>query len=68
MDEDREQLQLSKYLPHPLFVIFSETRAYAQVYGNFYCYKFKIRKGKSPNETCYLDDGKRFRNQNLNLT
>ncbi len=66
MDEDREQLQLSKYLPHPLFVIFSETRAYAQVYGNFYCYKFKIlliiRKGvKSSNETFDPGEGKRFR-------
>ena len=33
MDDERDQLELAKYLPHPLFVIFSETRAYAKVYG-----------------------------------
>jgi hypothetical protein len=36
MDDERDQLELAKYLPHPLFVIFSETRAYAKVYGEFF--------------------------------
>ena len=38
MDAERDQLQLAKYLPHPLFVIFSETRAYAKVYGKLFYY------------------------------
>jgi len=38
MDAERDQLLLAKYLPHPLFVIFSETRAYAKVYGKSFAY------------------------------
>lgn len=30
LNEDRDQLQLAKYLPGPLFVLFSETRAFSQ--------------------------------------
>ena len=28
LDEERDQLALSRHLPHPLFVLFSEMRAY----------------------------------------
>lgn len=34
LDEERDQLGLAKYLPHPLFIIFSETRAFSQASGD----------------------------------
>ena len=30
LDEEREQLEMAKYLPQPLFLLFSETRAFAK--------------------------------------
>ena len=34
-DEERDQLEMSKFLPHALFVVFNETRAYAKVFGKW---------------------------------
>ena len=36
LDEERDQLELAKFLPHALFVVFNETRAYAKVFGNWF--------------------------------
>ena len=35
INRERDQLELAKYLPPPLFVVFSETRAYAQACGKY---------------------------------
>lgn len=32
MDDERDQCENAKYLPHPLFVIYSESKAYAKVF------------------------------------
>ena len=35
-NEKRDQLELAKYLPAPLFTLFSETRAYSQACGKYF--------------------------------
>ena len=42
-NHEKDQLELAKYLPAPLFTLFSETRAYSQACGKF----FDISKSNS---------------------
>ena len=41
-NEKRDQLELAKYLPAPLFTLFSETRAYSQACGKHFDIFFPI--------------------------
>ena len=45
-NHEKDQLELAKYLPAPLFTLFSETRAYSQACGKFFdtFYFFLIRE------------------------
>ena len=45
-NEKRDQLELAKYLPAPLFTLFSETRAYSQACGKHFVIFFPNLIGK----------------------
>ena len=40
LNEERDQMEKAKYLPRPLFVMFSETRAYGQACGKICIFHF----------------------------